>query len=75
MRKFWSIIRTLTHEKSQSNAPGLVENDNGANITEPNKIAESFNKYFCSVGKKLAPKIDCSKSKDFCNYLTNSVIL
>ena len=43
---------------------------NGANITEPNEIAERFNKYFCSTGKKLAAKIDCLKSN---NYLTNSM--
>ena len=73
MRKFWSNIRSLTPKKPQSNAPDLVENENGANITKPNEIAESFNKYFCSIGKKLAAKIECSKSKHFRNYLKNSV--
>ena len=73
MRKFWSIIRILTPEKPQSNAPVLVESENGANITEPNGIAERFKKYFCSIRKKLAVKIDCSKSNDFHDYLTNSM--
>ena len=66
MQKFWSFIRTLTPEKPQSNTRDLVKNENGANIIiEPNKIAKSFNKYFCSIGKKLAAKINCSKSNDF----------
>ena len=53
-------MRTLTPEKPQSNTPDLIESENGENITEPNKIAESFNKYLCSIRKKLAAKIDFS---------------
>ena len=42
MRKFWSIIKTLTSEKPHSNVPDLIENENGAIVTEPNEI-ENFN--------------------------------
>ena len=73
MRKFWSIIKTLTPEKPHSNAPDLVENENGAIVTETNKIAENFNKHFCSIGKALTAKNNCSQSNDFRDYLTNSV--
>ena len=73
MRNFWNIIRSLTPEKPHSNAPDLIENENGENITEANEITESFNKCFCSQGKKLVAKIDCSKPNDFRDYLTNSV--
>ena len=73
MRKFWSIIKTLTPEKPHSNAPELIENENGAILTEPNDIAENFNKYFCSIGKKLTAKNNCSQSNYFRDYLTNSV--
>ena len=57
MQTFWSIIKTLTPEKPNSNAPNLIENENGAIVIEPNEIAENFNKYFCSISKKLAQKI------------------
>ena len=52
IRKFWSIIKTLTPEKPHSNALDHIENENGAIVTEPNEIAENFNKYFCITGKK-----------------------
>ena len=73
MRKFWSIIKTLTPEKPHSNAPDLIENENGAIVTEPNEIAENFNKHFCSISKTLAAKNIRSRSNDFRDYLTNSV--
>ena len=38
MQKFWSIIRTP--EKPHSKALDFVENEVGANITEPNEIAK-----------------------------------
>ena len=46
MQKFWSIIKTLTPEKSHSNASDYIENEIGAIVTEPNEIAENFNTYF-----------------------------
>ena len=73
MRKFWCIIKTLTPEKPHSNAPDCIENGNGAIVTEPNEIAENFNKHFCSIGKTLTAKNNCSQSNDFRDYLTNSV--
>ena len=73
MRKFWSIIKILTPEKTHLNAPDLIENENGGIVTEPNEIAENFNKYFCSIGKKLTARNNCSQSNNFRDYLKNSV--
>ena len=42
-------------------------------VTEPNEIAENFNKRFCSKCKTLTAKNNCSQSDDFRDYLTNSV--
>ena len=72
-RKFESIIKTLTPEKPHSNAPDLIENENGAIVIEPNEKAENFNKHFCSIGKTLAAKNNCSQSNDLHDYLTHSV--
>ena len=73
MRKFWSIIKTLTPEKPHSNAPDLIENENVAIFTELNEIAENFNKHFCSIGKELTAKNNRSQTNDFRDFLTNSV--
>ena len=73
VRKFWSMIKTLTPQKPHSNAPDLIENENGAIVIEPNELAENFNKRFCSISKTLAAKNNCSQSNDFRDYLTNSV--
>ena len=62
----------ITPEKPHSNATDLIENENGTIVTEPNEIAENFNKHFCSIGKTLAAKNNCSQSNDFRDYLTNS---
>ena len=72
MQKFWNIMKTLP-EKPHSNEPDHIENENGAIVTEPNEIAENFNKPFCSIGKKLTARNICSQSNNFRNYLTNSV--
>ena len=73
VQKFWSMIKTLTPQKPHSNAPDLIENENGAIVIEPNEIAENFNKHFCSISKTLVAKNNWSQSNDFCDYLTNSV--
>ena len=73
VRKFWSIIKTLTPEKPHSNTPDFIKNENGAIVIEPNEIAENFNKHFCSRGKTLAAKNNCSQSNDLHDYLPNSV--
>ena len=71
MRKFWSIINTLTAQKPRSNVPDIVEVDN-VKIFDLEKIAEKFNDHFCSVGKKLAEKIDGLAPSDYVKYLKNS---
>jgi len=52
MKKFWSNIKTLTTDKSRTQALHIMNID--ANISGPEKIAASFNNYFCSIAKKLA---------------------
>ena len=42
IRKFWSIIKTLTPGKPHSNSPDLIENENGVIVIEVNEIAENF---------------------------------
>jgi len=75
MRKFSNtprIINTLTPQKSNANLPEVVKVVK-VNIAEPKKIAEKFNEHFCSVGKKLAEKIDGSGSLNYRTYFKKSM--
>ena len=38
--------------------------DNNKKITDPQKIAEHLNKFFCNVGKKLSDKIKPSNNEE-----------
>ena len=40
-------------------------------ITDQKEVTREFNKYFCSVGEKLASKIDDTGINDYKNYLSN----
>ena len=66
MKKFWSIIKTLTPSKHMSLVPVVLEDERTGNkINRPDLIAEKFNYYLCSVGKKLAANIVLASSNDY----------
>ena len=75
MKKFWSIIKTLTPSKHASSAPVVLEDEKTGNkINRPDLIAKKFNQYFCSVGKKLAAKFDLASSYDYQYFLTKRIL-
>ena len=75
MKKFWSIIQTLTPSKHLSSVPVvLADEKTGNKINRPDLIAEKFNHYFCSVGKKLSAKFDLVPSNDYQNFLTERIL-
>ena len=75
MKKFWSIIKTLTLSKHVSSVPVVLEDEKTGNkINRSDLIVEKFNHYFCSVGKKLAAKFDLAPSNDYQNFLTERIL-
>ena len=50
----------------------VIVNDENKTITDPVKMANTFNTYFSTIGSKLASKID--KPSNNCNYSCNSYI-
>ena len=71
MKKFWSIIKTLTPSEHVSSVPMVLEDEKTGNkINRPDLIAEKFIHYFCRIGKKLAAKFDLAPSNDYQIFLT-----
>ena len=64
----WSIVNDLLGKK-KSTCTKIIENDQ--EITEPVKIANSFNNYFTNIGPTLASTINEGEDK-FSKYLSDS---
>ena len=52
----------------------LEDEKTGNKINRPDLIAEKFIHYFCSVGKKLAVKVDLAPSNDYQIFLTKRIL-
>ena len=71
------MIKTQTPSKHASSAPVVLEDEKTGNkINRTDLIAEKFNHYFCSVGKKSAAKFDLASSNDYRyqNFLTKRIL-
>ena len=56
IKEVWTIINRLINKRSKTtNISTLLIN--GTIITESNLIADTINKYFCSIGKELSKHI------------------
>ena len=57
-KKVWNIVNELVCNRKQKNSgPTKILTDTGCTITDPQAIAEEFNKFFVNVGKRTAAKI------------------
>ena len=57
-KKVWNIVNELLYNRKQKNSgPTKILTDTGCRIADPQAIAEEFNKFFVSVGKRMAAKI------------------
>ena len=72
-KNLWSTFGKILNNKKIKHNKISSLNINDERQTEPNKIAESFNKFFSEIGENLAKKFpnDCSGFK---NYLTEPAI-
>ena len=60
-KKVWNIVNELVYNRKQKNSgPTKILTDTGCTITDPQVIAEEFNKFFVSVGKRMAAKISAN---------------
>ena len=71
----WEIVNELTYNKKRGRAkPSEVIDEDGVVITNPQAIAERFNKYFINVGKSMANLIvpDNSNNSNSSSYAFSS---
>jgi len=58
-RKLWSTINEILNKgKKQTNVINKVQNELGSSDTTTFDIANTLNKYFSSIGEKLANQIE-----------------
>lgn len=65
--RMWKNINHIFGKSSKTESITLVEN--GIKITNNQAICEIFNKFFSSIGKKLADDIHCDPSANPCSNL------
>ena len=64
MKKTWRIINeTLGKTNQKNNLPMFIEHNNTL-ITDPNRIANTFNDYFANIGSDLALNICVDASNE-----------
>ena len=67
IRKFWTIINSLTPQKHKFCSPNCI-NTNGL-INNTDDMAEEFNNHYCIIVKKLSDKVNANNSPKFSAYL------
>ena len=82
-KKVWNIVNELVYNRKQKNSgPTKILTDIGCTITDPQAIAEELNKFFVSVGKRMAAKIsahdkppDTQSNLNKIKKISNSIFL
>lgn len=70
-RKTWEVIKSLLNTKStKRDFPSFFLIDNHQ-VSNEQKIADNFNKFFSNIGTLLASKIQTSLLPNFATYLRN----
>ena len=57
MKESWKTINQLLNKRSKTTSIESLKDDKGNNIVDKQEIAETMNKFFCSIGKDLAKNI------------------
>ena len=72
-RKIWKTINSLLYKKTKSvDFPSEIKVDE-SKIDDPTEVANCLNKHFCSVGKKLAQKVQNLNEINYTTYLKDSI--
>ena len=70
-RKTWQIINELSSRNFVETSVKQL-NVNEQSVTAPAEIAHEFNRYFATIGPKLASDIPSSDGNSYLNYLTST---
>ena len=70
----WKTINSLLYKKSaEANSPPNNIKINGKICDNQLAMAEHFNNFFCTIGKRLAGKMETNSSQSVTRYLTKRV--
>ena len=69
----WKGIKDIINVKSKNFAQPTCVIHCDKNVSDPNEIANSFNKYFTSIADDILKKIKYEGHKSFHEYLLNSM--
>ena len=67
----WKTIKSLLLKKTSNTTALDYIKDNGCVKSDPKSMCETFNKFFCSIGKSLSEKIQATSNHKI--YLRNRV--
>ena len=56
-KQIWRGIKEIVHFKPKFSGKNLKITENNIDITDPNLVADAFNKYFTNIGQDLATEI------------------
>ena len=65
-KKLWKTLNSLIPNDNRSNTTPNFLTDEGVEITDKKQIVETFNKFFSSIGKKLASVFNFSDTSHIC---------
>ena len=72
-RKTWKTMNSLLHNKTKTAYfPSEIKTD-GIIADDPTEIANCLNKYFCTIGEKLAQNVQTNNDLNYKTYLKNPV--
>ena len=72
MCKFWEVINFLTLQNAKPNYSSTIIVGNSI-IKTSAKIADEFNKHFCSIRKKLSGEANTTNPPNFNQVFSNKV--
>ena len=72
IKKTWQNIKVLLNKNQPpASYPKVFVNDEGEEISDPQKIADGFNNFFTDIGPNLAKNINTEGKPDIESYLPN----
>ena len=71
LKKMWKGVNSFLAGKVQDTSPTCLINNNEI-ITNPTRIANTFNDYFCGIAKELCSKLPIINEKNYFDFLYDS---
>ena len=69
-KRTWKVINDIVNlKKGKDKSISQIKDENGNQISEPNQIAQTVNKFFVNIGKKLSSTFPSTNSK--LNFASN----